>query len=45
MEGSGSSSNQVTAQVGLASEESSLEVSQRGKLAVILMNPPVFTLA
>ncbi|MBV9386418.1 MAG: hypothetical protein JOZ78_08325 [Chroococcidiopsidaceae cyanobacterium CP_BM_ER_R8_30] len=44
MEGSGSSSSQIVAQVGLTVEEPIEEVSHRSKLAVSLMNSPVSTL-
>ncbi len=44
MEGAGSSSSQVVAQVGSKVEEPIEEVSHHNKLAVTLMNLPVTTL-
>lgn len=44
MEGSGSSSSQIVAQVGLTVEEPQQESPHRSKLAVIMMKLPVLTL-
>ncbi len=44
MEGSGSSSSQIVAQVGLTVKEPLEEVSHRSMLAVTLMKLPVVTL-
>ncbi|MBV9389082.1 MAG: hypothetical protein JOZ78_21910 [Chroococcidiopsidaceae cyanobacterium CP_BM_ER_R8_30] len=44
MEGSGSSSSQVSVQIGLAFEETTTEVPLHSHLAVYLMDLPVLTL-